>query len=48
MFIRPLALSIAAIIVVSFVVVTHFSLAQSGPAIISGKFYRFDVIAAAG
>ena len=44
---RALSLSLGTLIV-CFVIVTHLSHAQSGPTVISGRFYRFDVIAAAG
>lgn len=45
---RALSLSLGTLIVISFVIVTHLSHAQSGPTVISGKTYRFDIVAEAG
>ena len=45
---RVLGLSLAILIVISRFVIPHLSQAQGGPTVISGKYYRFDVVAAAG
>lgn len=45
---RILVLSIITLTVISRFLIPHLSQAQGGPTVISGKFYRFDVVAAAG
>jgi hypothetical protein len=45
---RVLGLSLAILIVISRFVVPNLSQAQGGPTVSSGKYYRFDVVAAAG
>lgn len=45
---RILVLSIITLTVISRFLLPHLSQAQGGPTVISGKFYRFDVVAAAG
>lgn len=42
---QALGLSLGILILISFVILTQLSHAQSGPTVISGKFYRFDVVA---
>jgi uncharacterized repeat protein (TIGR01451 family) len=45
---RILVLSLAILTIVSRFLVPNLSQAQGGPTVISGKYYRFDVVAAAG
>jgi uncharacterized repeat protein (TIGR01451 family) len=45
---RVLGFSLALLIAISRFVAPHLSQAQGGPTVISGKFYRFDVVAAQG
>jgi hypothetical protein len=45
---RIIVFSLTALIVISRFLIPHLSQAQGGPTVISGKFYRFDVVATAG
>lgn len=46
--VRVLVFSLTILIIISRFVVPDFTQAQGAPTVISGKYYRFDVVAAAG